>query len=97
MSAKNAKIVRLRGPEWYLQDRAPAKDIAIRRSSRRGFSAKYYTVKEISVRLQISKDVIFDAIRSGLLDAQPVSRVYRISEEAVEDYLFRLRLQKGGN
>lgn len=90
----NAKIVRLRGPDWFHEDREPARDIVVRKS-RRGLASRYLSPKELADRLGVHLDVIYRAIRLGELDAQPLGRIYRISEEAVEDYLILQRRKRG--
>lgn len=88
------RIVRLRGAEWIHQDRAPAKDLVIRHA-RRGLSSRYLSPKELAHRLGVHTDVVYRAIKHGEMDAQPVGRIYRISEEAVEDYLALQRRKHG--
>ncbi len=92
--SKATKIIRLKGPDWFMQERAPAKDIAIR-PSRRGLSSRYYSVQQLATRLGVHLDLIYRAIKTGELAAQPVGRIYRIGEEEVQDYLLRMRLKRG--
>lgn len=88
------KVVRLRGPDWFREDREPAKDIVIRRS-RRGLADRYMSPSQLAERLGVHTDMIYRAIRVGELEAQPVGRIYRISQEAVEDYLALQKRKRG--
>lgn len=77
-----------------MQDREPAKDIIICRS-RRALASRYFSVQEIAKRLGVHSDVIYRVIKTGELESQPVGRIYRISEDALEDYLLKMRIKRG--
>jgi excisionase family DNA binding protein len=73
---------------WWLEERKPAKEEPRIKPKRRGLSNRYYSVKEVAARFGVGIWGIYDAIHAGELDATPIGkRNYRISEEAVRDYL----------
>lgn len=96
MASANPKVIHLRGPRWFETEREPAKAIVIRRA-RRGLADRYLSPKQLAERLGVHTDIVYRAMKSGELDAQPVGRIYRISEEAVEDYLALQRRKRGSN
>lgn len=81
----STKMVRLTS-DWWREEREPAKSVAVR-PARPKLSAKYYTPDQLAERFQTSLDPWYDAIRSGDLIADKIGRLWRISEEALLDYL----------
>lgn len=94
MEANQAKVVRLKGRDWLNTERAPAKDIIIRTGKRR-LAAKYLKPQELANRLNVGLDFIYRAIKDGDLEADPVGRVWRISEESATNYLEVQRRKRG--
>ena len=50
---------------------------------------EYYTVAEVSERLQVHWQSVLNFIKRGELEALKLGRGYRISEQAIQDFLAR--------
>ena len=48
---------------------------------------EYYTVEELSEKLQVHWQTILNYIRSGELEAVKLGKGYRISKEAFDDFI----------
>lgn len=82
---KRADVIHLSN-DWWMDDRKPAKDLVIK-SKRTKLPAKLYTVKEMAERLNVGIWGLYDAIKLRELKAEVVGKRFRISEEAMLDYL----------
>jgi excisionase family DNA binding protein len=50
-------------------------------------TSNYLTVSDVAARLNVSKMTVYRLVHSGELPAVHISRSFRISEDAVSDYL----------
>lgn len=50
---------------------------------------KFYTVKEVAAILRVNERTVLNLIAAGDLKATQVGRQYRISQEALDDYIAR--------
>lgn len=50
---------------------------------------RFYTVEEVAQILRVSEPTVRKLIESGELQATRVGRQYRISQEALDDYIAR--------
>lgn len=76
------------GRDWWKEDRKPGEETVVRK--RRKLGAKYLRIRDWAERLACGVDTIYDAIHEGELEADPIGkRGYRVSEEAMEEYINR--------
>ncbi len=52
-------------------------------------TTKFYTVKEIAAILRVNERTVLNLIAAGDLKATQVGRQYRVSQEALDDYIRR--------
>lgn len=82
-----AKLVTL-DKDWWKKDRKPhTNPVIVKAKPSVKLSDTYYSVKEVAARFRVSIDRIYDCINSGSLQAIPLGRSYRISHEAIEEFL----------
>lgn len=55
---------------------------------------EYYTVEELSEKLQVHWQTILNYIRSGELEAVKLGKGYRISKEAFDDFIDKRTTRK---
>lgn len=55
----------------------------------------FLTVAEVAGRMRVSKMTVYRLVHSGQLEAVRVGRSFRVTEEAVEEYLRRSFYQAG--
>lgn len=48
---------------------------------------KFYTPQEIAEKLKVSKLTVYDLIKKGELEAVKIGKIYRISQEALDNFL----------
>jgi excisionase family DNA binding protein len=89
--SRQAKVLTL-SKDWWLAERKPAQELIIQK--KKALAAKYFKIKEVSERLNVSVDVLYDEIRSGRLEAERIGEQYRVSEEALLDYLAKQKFRK---
>lgn len=56
----------------------------------RGIQFKYFYVSEVAAMMRVSSQVIYQLIHDRKLKAIKVGRAWKISEEAIEDYIHSL-------
>lgn len=79
---------------WWKEERKPATDLAIKRPSRR-LGSKYYSLRSMAAKFEVGYDSLYKAARKGELAAEVVGRGWRVTEEAMRDYLDLSRRKKG--
>ena len=79
--------------KWWAEERAPSSAPVqiVDRSKPVRVSKVFHTVKQVAERFQVSGDVVYALCQSGELEANRFGRCWRISEEALQDYLSRPR------
>ena len=89
-----AQVIRIsKNREWWNEERAPASRAVIVRSKGTG---KLLTVKQVAARMNCGIWLVYDLIRDGELDCQPVGkRGKRVPEDSLTAYLERRRLESG--
>ena len=55
----------------------------------------FMTVAEVASRMRVSKMTVYRLVHSGQLEAVRVGRSFRVTEEAVEEYIRRSFYQAG--
>lgn len=55
---------------------------------------EYYTVEELSEKLQVHWQTILNYIRSGELEAVKLGKGYRISKESFDDFIDKRSTRK---
>lgn len=55
----------------------------------------FMTVAEVAARMRVSKMTVYRLVHGGQLEAIRVGRSFRVTEEAVEEYLRRSYYQAG--
>lgn len=88
---KQAKVMRLQ-PGWWKEDREPVKALIIKNERRVRTSSdlpEFLTVKEAAERMRKSTDFVYDIIRSGMLECQPMGRRKYVTPQAIADYFER--------
>jgi excisionase family DNA binding protein len=81
-----ARVIKLE-KGWWQKRREPVTEPVTFEPRKRKLSNKYFTVKELATRFNVSVDVFYEAIRDGHLRAETLGRIKRISEEDLQDYL----------
>lgn len=56
---------------------------------------KFLTVAEVAAQMRVSKMTVYRLVHNGTLEAVRVGRSFRVTEEAVEDYLEKSFFQAG--
>lgn len=51
---------------------------------------KIYTVQEVCEYLQVSKNTVYELINQGKLKCKKVGRAYKITENALNDFVISL-------
>jgi len=88
------RIPKIVDKNWWKEERqTPVKQVAIKKP-RRTFSDKFYSVKEVAERFQVSLDFIYKQIHLGSLRCQHLGSVKRISHEDLEEYLQEQNVKK---
>lgn len=80
---------------WIEKDREPSQPVSLPRRKVK-ISSRYFSVQEVADLFGVSLDILYKAIKQGQLEAQPFGRVYRISEDALSEYLESQRKRKLG-
>lgn len=89
------KVIRL-DKDWYEKDRKPAADAPIVAKKRPGLAKRYFSVRVWAERLGVSVKPLYEAIHAQTLDVVPVGkRGFRISEEAIEDWMMTEKSRRG--
>ena len=90
-----AQVIRIdKSMDWWKDDRMPM-DRAVVIKGKRGLPSRLMPVAEVAERLGCGIYLVYDLIRDGLIEWQPVGkRGKRISEDALLDYLERRRLEE---
>lgn len=58
-------------------------------------SVKFFTVAEVAAQIRVSKMTVYRLVHNGHLEAVRVGRSFRVSEQALEDYLAKSYFQAG--
>lgn len=65
-------------------------------SGEQGFGGlRFLTVAEVAALMRVSKMTVYRLVHSGTLPAVRVGRSYRVSEQAVHDYLRQAFIEAG--
>ncbi len=56
---------------------------------------KFLTVAEVAAQMRVSKMTVYRLVHNGTLEAVRVGRSFRVTEEAVQDYLEKSFFQAG--
>lgn len=92
------KVIEL-NKEWWAEEREPSREpievrVARRRKAKSNDLPEYLTVREVAEKLRKSEWFIYQLLRSGKLDYQPIGRQKRIPVDSVLDYLESEKLSK---
>lgn len=89
-----AQIIRISKDKWWQTDREPAAKALVVPAKRKA-SSKLLTVKEVAERMNVGIWLVYDLIREGQLDCQPVGRRgKRVPADSLEFYLDRRRAEE---
>lgn len=58
-------------------------------------ATKFLTVAEVAAQMRVSKMTVYRLVHSGELEAVRVGRSFRVSEQAVEEFLGKSYFQAG--
>lgn len=94
MKMRNSKILNL-DSDWWKTERKPAESIELvaKRRSRLP-NEKLYPLKHYVDQLQVGKDLLYDACKTGDLQYEIVGRQYRIAPSWIEQWLELCRKKK---
>lgn len=56
---------------------------------------KFLTVAEVAAQMRVSKMTVYRLVHNGTLEAVRVGRSFRVTEEAVQEYLEKSFFQAG--
>lgn len=98
MKTQLVKITRSKdeSPWWQTSRKpssAPTGQVVVKK--RRPLSDRYHSVKEVADRFGVGTHLIYGLIDAGKLQAEVIGRTYRISQEALEEYLDSARKKLG--
>ena len=88
---KTTNVVML-DKDWWKTERVPSKELVLKKPAK--LSERYFSIKEVMRRFSVGYDLIYKAIVKGDLYAEAVGRSYRISEQAIQDWLELCRRKK---
>ena len=74
---------------YYLYYNTKPNQSQVKRRKKEDFMKKYLTCKEVAERYQVKVATVWDWVRSGILPAYKLGRIYRVDEDCLREFELR--------